>query len=53
VWVIVDWTDKEYSYFGNTVSVTMCSLSILTGVIMRVTHRYKILQIGGLAVRCM
>jgi hypothetical protein len=53
VYVIVDWTDKQYSYFGNTVTVTMCSLAIVTGTVMRYTHRYKYLQIGGLAVRCM
>ncbi|WVQ81948.1 hypothetical protein IAT38_004075 [Cryptococcus sp. DSM 104549] len=52
VYVIVDWSDRNYTFFTNTLSVTMCSLAIFVGLIMRITHRFKVLQICGLAIRC-
>ncbi|TYJ57394.1 hypothetical protein B9479_001934 [Cryptococcus floricola] len=52
VYVIVDYSDRDYTFFSNTLSVTMCSLAIFTGLAMRLTHRFKMLQIGGLCVRC-
>ncbi|KAL7419034.1 hypothetical protein Q5752_005870 [Cryptotrichosporon argae] len=51
VYVIVDWSDKDYGFFGNTLSVAQCAFAFLFGLAMRYTHSYKYWQIFGLAVR--
>ncbi|KAI5476529.1 hypothetical protein MNV49_007539 [Pseudohyphozyma bogoriensis] len=51
VYVIVDWSDKNYQYFNNTVTVATCGLAIFFGLGMRYTHSYKMWQIATLALR--
>ncbi|WVQ72881.1 hypothetical protein IAR50_002442 [Cryptococcus sp. DSM 104548] len=51
-YVIVDYSDRDYTFFSNTLSVATCSLAVFAGLAMRVTHRFKMIQIIGLCVRC-
>ncbi|KLT40563.1 hypothetical protein CC85DRAFT_313214 [Cutaneotrichosporon oleaginosum] len=53
VYVIVDWSDRNYGFFINTVSTAVCGLAIFSGLIIRYTHRYKYIQIVGLCTRTM
>ncbi|WRT67511.1 uncharacterized protein IL334_004483 [Kwoniella shivajii] len=50
VYVIVDWSDRNYTFFNNTVTVAMCGFAIFSGLVMRYTHRYKYLQTCGIAL---
>jgi hypothetical protein len=50
---ITDHQTRDHTFFMNTVTVAMCSLAIVVGVIQRVTHRYKVLQIIGCCIRIM
>jgi hypothetical protein len=49
--ILKDWTLTEWGYFSNVSTVTLCVGGLLNGVILRYTHRYKMLQIFGLCIR--
>ncbi|KAJ7903673.1 major facilitator superfamily domain-containing protein [Mycena olivaceomarginata] len=53
VYVVKDWSLENYTYFNNILTVGLCTFSVLGGVIQRVTHRYKYLQLAGLGIRIM
>jgi hypothetical protein len=42
VYITQEWSIKEVGYFGNTQSVALTVFGIVAGVIMRLTHRYKV-----------
>ncbi|TXT04868.1 hypothetical protein VHUM_03951 [Vanrija humicola] len=46
-----EWSDKNYTYFGNTLTVGLCLFAVVGGAIQRYTKRYKALQISGLVLR--
>ena len=52
VWVIQDYNTRNYTYMTQIETVTLCSFAIIGGAIQRFTHRYKWLQVGSLALRC-
>lgn len=52
VFIIKDWSSWDYTTYMNTLTVGLCGFAIIVGVIMRYTHRYKVLQLTGLAIRC-
>lgn len=55
-WVYIikpTWSDRDYTYFGNILTVGLCGFAVFAGLIQRYTHRYKLLQISGLAIRCL
>ncbi|EJD53021.1 hypothetical protein AURDEDRAFT_54761 [Auricularia subglabra TFB-10046 SS5] len=49
VYLVKDWTATEWGYFNNELTSL---LGLLVGAIMRVIHRYKIIQLVGLMLRC-
>ncbi|KAF9020549.1 MFS general substrate transporter [Hymenopellis radicata] len=51
VYVIKDWTIREWTYFNKTVTVGLCVFGIVAGLIQRYTHRYKGLQFFGNCIR--
>ncbi|OCF35666.1 hypothetical protein I316_02721 [Kwoniella heveanensis BCC8398] len=51
VYVVVDWTPRNYAFWGNIVSVGLCLFGVVAGLIQRYTHRYKYLQVSGLCIR--
>ncbi|EPY52325.1 siderophore-iron transporter Str3 [Schizosaccharomyces cryophilus OY26] len=51
IWIIKDWSYRDLSYFSNIMTVALCLFGLLAGVIHRSTHRYKFLQIIGLAIK--
>ncbi|KAJ7475679.1 major facilitator superfamily domain-containing protein, partial [Mycena latifolia] len=48
---VKDWSLKDYTYFSNILTVGLCSFSVLGGILQRVTHRYKYIQLAGLCIR--
>jgi len=48
---ISDRQDRNYGFFVNTVSTAVCGLAIFSGLLIRVTHRYKYIQLCGLCIR--
>jgi len=51
VFVVKDWSTREWTYFNNSTVFTLCVLGPIAGLILRYTHRYKTLQISGLVIR--
>ncbi|KAG9125995.1 hypothetical protein FRC07_005303 [Ceratobasidium sp. 392] len=51
VWVVKDWNTRQWVYFNNTMTVTLCVFGLVGGLILRYTRRYKFLQISGLCIR--
>ncbi|GAA5833835.1 hypothetical protein JCM11251_005981 [Rhodosporidiobolus azoricus] len=51
VYVVTDMSVVEWGYYSNTLSVALCLGGVIAGVIMRFTHRYKLLQILGLSIK--
>ncbi|TXT07886.1 uncharacterized protein COLE_04810 [Cutaneotrichosporon oleaginosum] len=53
-WVYIikpGWSARDYTYFSNILTVGLCGFAVLSGLIQRYTHRYKMLQIAGLVIR--
>lgn len=48
VYVIKTWSVKDWTYFNNSLTLALCFGGVVAGVYMRITHRYKYLQIAGL-----
>ncbi|KAF8914570.1 major facilitator superfamily domain-containing protein [Mucidula mucida] len=42
----------NYTYYSYTQTLVLCFFGIIAGGIQRYTHRYKFLQLFGLALRC-
>ena len=53
VYVVQNYSDKNYTYMNEIETVTLCAFGIVAGYIQRYTHRYKYLQVTGLALRCL
>lgn len=51
VWIVKDWSNQEWTYFNNTLTLALCVFGVVAGIIQRITHRYKYLQIFGLAIK--
>lgn len=43
-----DWSYQNWTYFNNTMTIALCFFGVVAGVVCRVTHRYKYLQVFGL-----
>lgn len=52
VYVVVDWNDRDYSFYNNILTCGLCGLAVIAGFTQRYFHRYKYQQIVGLAIRC-
>lgn len=50
-WIITDWSETEWTYFGGTLTLALCIFGIVAGLIQRWTHRYKFLQVFGLCIK--
>jgi hypothetical protein len=53
VWVVKDWSLRDWTFYTNTLTVGLCVFGLLAGLIQRYTHRYKFLQIFGLCIRAL
>ncbi|RPD55466.1 MFS general substrate transporter [Lentinus tigrinus ALCF2SS1-7] len=51
VYVVKDWSLRDYTFFTNTLTVGLCFFGIVAGLLMRITHRYKYIQVIGLCIR--
>lgn len=51
VLVVKDWSVKNWTYYNNTLTLSLCIFGVVAGAIQRITHRYKELQIAGLAIK--
>lgn len=40
-----------YLDYNNILTMTLCSCGVVAGIVHRVTHRYKLLQIIGLCIK--
>ncbi|KAM0789489.1 hypothetical protein ACM66B_000309 [Microbotryomycetes sp. NB124-2] len=50
-YAIKDWSLQNYTWFLNTLGVSLCLFGVVAGLAMRYTHRYKWIQLFGLCVR--
>lgn len=51
VFVVKDWSYRDWTYFNNTLTLALCIFGVIAGVLFRVTHRYKPWQLLGLGMR--
>jgi hypothetical protein len=52
LYVVTDYSTRDYTYMTEIETVTLCIFGLLAGIYQAYTGRYKYLQVGGLAVRC-
>lgn len=52
VYVVTNYNERGYSYLLQTETVALCLFGTIGGLIQLFWGRYKYLQVGGLAVRC-
>ncbi|KAL1744126.1 major facilitator superfamily domain-containing protein [Schizophyllum fasciatum] len=51
VLIVKTWSTRNWVYFNNTTTFSLCIFGLIAGLIQRWTHRYKTLQIIGLVVK--
>lgn len=51
VFVVKDWSYADWTYFNNTLTLALCVFGVIAGILFRITRRYKIWQLLGLAMR--
>ncbi|KAH8929000.1 MFS general substrate transporter [Atractiella rhizophila] len=51
VYVVTDWSLKDWTYFTQTLTVGLCVFGLMAGLIIRVTHRFKYLLIIGHCIK--
>lgn len=51
VWIIKNWSTKNWTYFNNTLTMSLCFFGVVVGIILRITHRVKYIQVFGLALK--
>ncbi|CCH46048.1 Siderophore iron transporter [Wickerhamomyces ciferrii] len=51
VWVIKEYSYQNWTYFNNTLTMSLCFFGVVVGVIQRYTHRTKYLQVFGLTIQ--
>ncbi|KAF3986952.1 hypothetical protein FT663_04115 [Candidozyma haemuli var. vulneris] len=49
-WIVKDWNNRDWTYFNNTKTLTLCVFGLVAGVCMRLSHRYKIWQFFGVTL---
>ncbi len=45
------WSSQDWVYYNNTLTLSLCIFGVIAGLLLRWTHRYKFLQIFGLAIK--
>ncbi|CAG8059727.1 unnamed protein product [Penicillium salamii] len=51
VYVSKPWSYQDWVYYNNTLTLALCIAGPLVGLLQRWTHRYKAIQIAGLAIK--
>lgn len=51
LWIAKDWSDQNWTYFNNTLTMSLCFFGVIAGITCRITHRYKYMQSFGILVR--
>ncbi|KAL1712895.1 hypothetical protein EV715DRAFT_259012 [Schizophyllum commune] len=51
VLIVKTWSTRNWVYFNNITTFSLCIAGLIAGLIQRWTHRYKMLQIAGLVVK--
>ncbi|KAK8440670.1 hypothetical protein ACI3LY_001051 [Candidozyma auris] len=48
VWIVKDWSNKQWTYFNNTLTMALCVFGVVSGIFMRLTHSFKVYQYFGI-----
>lgn len=51
VYIAKPWSYQNWVYYGNTLTLALCVAGPFVGLLQRWTHRYKTIQIAGLAIK--
>jgi uncharacterized membrane protein len=51
VYIVTDMSDRTWTYYNNILNMFLCSFGLVAGLVLRYTHRYKHLQLAGLAIK--
>ena len=52
LFVVQDYSQRKWTYISETGTAALCVFSLIAGLIIRYTHRYKVLQITGVVISC-
>ncbi|TRM59391.1 major facilitator superfamily domain-containing protein [Schizophyllum amplum] len=51
VYITQEWSVQNWTYYNNTLTLSLCVFGIIIGLAMRYTHRYKYWQVAGLSIK--
>ncbi|KAK0387683.1 hypothetical protein NLU13_3928 [Sarocladium strictum] len=51
VYIAKPWSYQDWVYYGNTLTLALCIFGPVAGLLQRWTHRYKAIQLVGLALK--
>lgn len=51
VYVAKPWTEQQWVYYGNALTLALCFFGPIAGLLQRWTHRYKTIQLVGLCLK--
>ncbi|KAL0064001.1 hypothetical protein AAF712_009069 [Marasmius tenuissimus] len=51
VFIAKPWSVQNWTYYNNIITLALCIFGLVAGLYHRWTHRYKLLQIVGLAIK--
>ncbi|CUM65825.1 uncharacterized protein PRCAT00003474001 [Priceomyces carsonii] len=49
-YIVQDWSDRNWTYYNNTLTMSLCVFGVVAGIFYRITHRYKVYQIFGIVL---
>ncbi|KZV71867.1 hypothetical protein PENSPDRAFT_650291 [Peniophora sp. CONT] len=50
-YIVSSWSLEGWTYYSNTLTLSLCAFGVVAGAIQRYTHRYKALQVSGLCIK--
>ena len=50
-YIVSSWSLQGWTYYSNTLTLSLCGFGVVAGGIQRLTHRYKALQVTGLCIK--
>lgn len=50
VYIVKDWSEQNWTYYNNTMTMSLCVFGVVAGAFMRITHRFKVFQYFGITM---
>ncbi|VDB82796.1 unnamed protein product [Peniophora sp. CBMAI 1063] len=50
-YIVTSWSLQGWTYYSNTLTLSLCGFGVVAGALQRYTHRYKVIQVSGLCIK--